>query len=49
MMIGIDVIDIERTEKLLKYNPTFMEKVFCDVEKEYLASHGNNPEPYRSG
>ncbi len=43
-MIGIDVADIERAEKLLKYNPTFLDKVFCAEEKDYLALRGNNPE-----
>lgn len=43
-MIGIDVADIERAEKLLKYNPSFLEKVFDAEEKDYLALRGNNPE-----
>ena len=43
-MTGIDVADVNRIERLLKYNPTFLDSLFCAEEKEYLALRGNNPE-----
>lgn len=43
-MTGIDVADVNRIERLLKYNPTFLDSLFCAEEKEYLALRDNNPE-----
>ena len=28
-MTGIDVADVNRIERLLKYNPTFLDSLFC--------------------
>ena len=38
------IVDVNRIERLLKYNPTFLDSLFCAEEKEYFALRGNNPE-----
>lgn len=43
-MIGIDIVNLERTEKMLKNYPDFLVNGFSKSEREYFEHRGNNPE-----
>lgn len=45
MLIGVDIIDIERIKKTLERTPSFLDKVFTPQEREYCLLKRN---PYPS-
>ncbi|MBO8158244.1 holo-ACP synthase [Thermosyntropha sp.] len=44
MLIGIDIVDIERVKKAVERNPRFLKRVFTPNELEYCMGK-NNPYP----
>ena len=47
--IGVDIIEVERIQKLVEKSPRFLKRVFTDQEINYTKSKNKNFQPLAAG